>query len=181
MPNIVQIEIDYSTYHDDNSSYEEDIESEDSNIKIPPTDNSIKRLKSRKCTDNENSTSCPICIEKFKTGDDLLEMECGHSFHRNCLMSWLEYEKNCPNCRSELNESMNLKVVLPNNKVVYKKFKDRENVGDLLNSLHDELDKVESKKKLIIKKNKAIKNLNTSLSDIGLNERYEIKIVQKLK
>ena len=108
-------------------------------------------------------------------------MECGHSFHRDCLMSWLEYEKNCPNCRSELNESMNLKVILPNNKVVYKKFKDRENVGDLLNSLHDELDKVESKKKLILKKNKVIKNLNTSLSDIGLNERYEIKIVPKKK
>lgn len=40
--------------------------------------------------------SCSICTESC---DDISIMGCGHTFHENCIMKWLEVNNNCPNCR----------------------------------------------------------------------------------
>ena len=42
---------------------------------------------------------CPICFEK----DDLVANEkCGHRFHTECLVKWLQHKSSCPVCRVRL-------------------------------------------------------------------------------
>ena len=81
-----------------------------------------------KCKNRENpkeifTESCIICLEDFKTNDELhtLEsinrqayekvetsvLECGHKFHRKCIEDWLKKEQNCPICRMKFDLNSN--------------------------------------------------------------------------
>ncbi|KAF0690626.1 Aste57867_17994 [Aphanomyces stellatus] len=42
---------------------------------------------------------CPICLCEFEADQALLHMGCGHSFHKSCVMQWLELKMSCPICR----------------------------------------------------------------------------------
>ena len=42
---------------------------------------------------------CPICIEKFNTGEYYRTLKCNHSFHKKCIDRWIKKDKNeCPMC-----------------------------------------------------------------------------------
>lgn len=44
---------------------------------------------------------CPICQEGL---DDSHDLECGHTFHTNCIVAWFRSGKaSCPVCRDEQN------------------------------------------------------------------------------
>eukprot|EP00741_Cyanophora_paradoxa_P002226 tig00000571_g2158.t1 len=45
---------------------------------------------------------CPVCREEFALHQDVRKMECGHVFHDDCLIQWLERHNTCPLCRHEL-------------------------------------------------------------------------------
>ena len=61
------------------------------------------KLISRTPTDAEidnDDIICPVCIDDFKDEDDISEIpECHHIFHKDCLRSWLDEQRNCPSCR----------------------------------------------------------------------------------
>jgi hypothetical protein len=40
---------------------------------------------------------CSICTEICSSNE--MVMNCGHIFHENCMMKWLEVGSSCPNCR----------------------------------------------------------------------------------
>lgn len=43
---------------------------------------------------------CTICYEPFGQDDSIcLIKKCEHSFHRDCVIEWLEKSKTCPTCR----------------------------------------------------------------------------------
>ena len=46
---------------------------------------------------------CSICIEFVKQNEIIKDLNCKHIFHKNCLIEWLRRNKNCPNCRIEIN------------------------------------------------------------------------------
>lgn len=50
------------------------------------------------------SIVCSICITEFKVGDELTRLKCAHFFHKNCIVPWLKYNNNCPNCRRTATE-----------------------------------------------------------------------------
>ncbi|KAF1954970.1 hypothetical protein CC80DRAFT_505809 [Byssothecium circinans] len=47
---------------------------------------------------------CPICYTSFATKDDsvIRTKDCNHTFHKSCLLIWLEEEGTCPYCRGDL-------------------------------------------------------------------------------
>ena len=53
-------------------------------------------------------SSCVVCFELFKR-DGLVTIipECGHAFHKKCLMHWwrrrMELKLHCPVCKNEVN------------------------------------------------------------------------------
>jgi hypothetical protein len=79
----------------DNLYYYEDI--------IVTTDtNSLNSLPIYKIT-NDMQLLCSICQEEMNEGDEYLDIECKHIFHRNCLTTYLEnYNHICPTCRKEI-------------------------------------------------------------------------------
>jgi len=47
--------------------------------------------------------SCPICYEKYKSGDEIAwshNEKCLHAFHVKCIIEWLVDNDDCPMCRS---------------------------------------------------------------------------------
>ena len=43
--------------------------------------------------------SCTICITDFNTGEEISILPCFHRYHSECIVKWLEKERNCPVCR----------------------------------------------------------------------------------
>lgn len=57
----------------------------------PASKTSIKCLQVFKIIDeNQTSLECPVCLKKFKVGDDAKKLPCKHTFHTACLLPWLE-------------------------------------------------------------------------------------------
>lgn len=48
----------------------------------------------------EDTDECTICFENVNknTGG---QIDCGHSFHNDCLRPWIRKNGSCPNCRDE--------------------------------------------------------------------------------
>lgn len=46
---------------------------------------------------------CPICLGEF-IPEQISALRCGHTFHYECILQWLQTSKTCPECRSSANE-----------------------------------------------------------------------------
>lgn len=46
-----------------------------------------------------SDNSCSVCLDEYEEGDELLQLTCGHVFHRNCIDLWLKGHRVCPCCR----------------------------------------------------------------------------------
>lgn len=44
---------------------------------------------------------CPICLETCMEGGHL-RTDCGHTFHVDCLSTWLQMKGECPTCRADM-------------------------------------------------------------------------------
>ena len=56
-------------------------------------------------------TNCTICLEKFIMGKYVLQLACGHFYHRKCIMKWIEQfsssVQKCLNCNEEIKSFVN--------------------------------------------------------------------------
>ncbi|CAD8180499.1 unnamed protein product [Paramecium octaurelia] len=57
-----------------------------------------------------SSDECLICLDKIKESDYVRLTYCTHIFHVQCIDNWLEKNRICPACRSELDEVTLIKV-----------------------------------------------------------------------
>ena len=49
-------------------------------------------------------TSCPICLEPYREGDDICWSQnenCAHAYHLDCILDWLMNSDECPLCRAD--------------------------------------------------------------------------------
>ena len=42
---------------------------------------------------------CPICLNEM---NDTVHLPCGHAFHSDCILNWIDTKRNCPICRSSV-------------------------------------------------------------------------------
>ena len=47
---------------------------------------------------------CPICQEDYEKMECVLQLDCKHLFHEDCLFPWLKNHNTCPTCRFELKD-----------------------------------------------------------------------------
>ncbi|GAA0162328.1 hypothetical protein LIER_18444 [Lithospermum erythrorhizon] len=73
---------------------------------IPTSESSIKSLVMRKMKrgeidEEEEGSSCPICLEEFLEGSVTGCMPCSHMFHEECVTNWLRKSHYCPALRCQ--------------------------------------------------------------------------------
>jgi len=53
--------------------------------------------------DSLEQKECPIDMEKFQEGEELLRLPCNHLFRKTAILNWLENQNaQCPICRYQL-------------------------------------------------------------------------------
>jgi hypothetical protein len=63
----------------------------------------VKSVKTNiifKC--DELPKDCSVCQDDMVVGDNVLRLACCHTFHSECIMTWLHKNNNCPMCRHEM-------------------------------------------------------------------------------
>ncbi|KAL1224538.1 E3 ubiquitin-protein ligase CIP8 [Cardamine amara subsp. amara] len=48
------------------------------------------------------SQVCAVCIDAMVIGEICKKLPCGHCYHGNCILPWLQKRNSCPLCRSQL-------------------------------------------------------------------------------
>jgi hypothetical protein len=49
-----------------------------------------------------NPSECSICIDRISSGDDCVQLPCGHWFHTDCIKDAMRCDRRCPNCRHSM-------------------------------------------------------------------------------
>ncbi|XP_019193078.1 PREDICTED: uncharacterized protein LOC109187344 [Ipomoea nil] len=57
-----------------------------------------------KSSGEEESVMCSICLEEFSAGVNITPLPCSHTFHHNCIASWLQQQGSCPFCRFDITQ-----------------------------------------------------------------------------
>ena len=91
-----------------------DISNEEKAAKIKKISADIKNCeeKIQDLTDRITSKTCSICMELITNP---ILIECTHIFCGGCLLKWLKTNKNCPNCRTNINSLDKLTAIVEEN------------------------------------------------------------------
>ncbi|KAJ8553790.1 hypothetical protein K7X08_024468 [Anisodus acutangulus] len=74
--------------------------------KLPCFDYKVEAVKGS----TTSLVDCAVCLENFKVGEKCrLLPKCNHSFHAQCIDSWLKQTGACPICRASAKLSLETK------------------------------------------------------------------------
>ena len=62
----------------------------------------IDNLNTLLLCDELPDDTCSICLEEFKEGEKIKNLNCNHIFHEECLLPWLNDNDCCPMCRQNI-------------------------------------------------------------------------------
>lgn len=54
------------------------------------------------CNEGCDEVECPMCLEEYVSGEEVLSLPCKHVFHEACLSPWLIKSLQCPMCKQDL-------------------------------------------------------------------------------
>ena len=63
-----------------------------------------KKIKGRKIelSDELLLDECPICLDNYQVNRDIMNLDCNHIFHHDCINLWLKDNNTCPQCRENI-------------------------------------------------------------------------------
>ena len=76
----------------------------------PAADDAVRTLRWTTATE---AADCSICYDEFAVGEKVREVPCGHRFHNECLLGWLERSGCCPFCRKEVGPASPAEPTVP--------------------------------------------------------------------
>ena len=106
--------------------------------------------------------NCTICLDKFIIGKYVLQLACGHFYHRKCIMKWIKQfcssVQKCPNCNKEIKTFVNDELKL-NEENIHNKTKDNDHNNNM--SKTKQCIDISYAKELIQNTNTNINHINT--------------------
>tara|TARA_Y100000114_G_C11647520_1_gene272449 strand:+ start:119 stop:574 length:456 start_codon:yes stop_codon:yes gene_type:complete len=99
VPNIEQEIIDFTLQQ---SLQSDDGLKEDQNLEI---DEPIVKFANIK---NKHNSECSICMEEFKSTDNVFQCGCHYIYHYECINKWIKSKEDCPSCRKKIKTKINL-------------------------------------------------------------------------
>jgi len=76
-------------------------------VQLPLTSESISKLKETVFSEikEHDGSKCAICRVPYEQDDKIVQLNCEHLFHKDCIVEWLkEYSHICPVCRKDCGE-----------------------------------------------------------------------------
>ncbi|CDS05861.1 hypothetical protein LRAMOSA08389 [Lichtheimia ramosa] len=64
----------------------------------------IRKLNQKEVADKED---CAVCKDEYASDDHVIELECAHVFHPDCIKPWLKINGTCPVCRKVIDGTKN--------------------------------------------------------------------------
>lgn len=61
--------------------------------------NHIEYIHAHQHQHQHQVAQCIVCLEDYVLDELLIKLYCGHVYHRDCILSWLNTKGNCPVCR----------------------------------------------------------------------------------
>ena len=58
--------------------------------------------RTRPTAEDVEAESCPICLDAYSPGDEIMRMPCAHTVHWRCGARWLICAQTCPSCRFDM-------------------------------------------------------------------------------
>ncbi|ORX74364.1 hypothetical protein DL89DRAFT_264259 [Linderina pennispora] len=46
----------------------------------------------------ESAITCGVCLDDYKAGDVVIQLQCTHQFHDHCIVPWFRTADKCPFC-----------------------------------------------------------------------------------
>ncbi|KAK4771536.1 hypothetical protein SAY87_032068 [Trapa incisa] len=68
----------------------------------PAAKAAVSQLPKVEVKSEEDVVTCAICKEAINVGETATELPCGHGYHGECILPWLNSRNSCPVCRFEL-------------------------------------------------------------------------------
>ena len=60
--------------------------------------------------EEDDKSSCTVCLEDFKLDDEVRISPCLHVYHKACIETWLGIRNICPNCKRILMEPIGMRL-----------------------------------------------------------------------
>ncbi|KAA6398442.1 MAG: hypothetical protein EZS28_006029 [Streblomastix strix] len=86
----------------DSMNYDQILELEENigKVEIVMSEEEITTLPHFTVKDNQSNVgNCAICLNDPNIGDEMLTMQCFHTYHYDCIVQWLRQSKTCPICK----------------------------------------------------------------------------------
>jgi hypothetical protein len=45
---------------------------------------------------------CSVCLDSLHNSKELIQLVCGHIYHKECVYEWISRKNTCPNCRKSI-------------------------------------------------------------------------------
>ncbi|CAF4696974.1 unnamed protein product [Rotaria sp. Silwood1] len=72
------------------------------NKKTSPITICLSPSQSSTLSDNESISECSICLETYRSGQEVSILSCSHEYHSSCIKGWMMKNRSCPMCRKDI-------------------------------------------------------------------------------
>jgi len=70
--------------------------------KQPPVTICLSPSQSPALSDGETGSECSICLETYRSGQEVSILSCSHEYHSSCIKEWMIKNRSCPMCRKDI-------------------------------------------------------------------------------